>query len=223
MPFAFEEREPSRWTGRYRRTPGKHSVLHVRCDDTVDIISLDGQDTCTCRAEMNPALHRLARAVNRVKRQRTGQAGGSFVINEYGQVICPVADNSFERFYVGDCRGLIAFVDPDGDSFTLDDDEDLEPGDEWKLPYVGTAFNLSRSGHIYFPLREGRDTERIYPPVQDHHLIRALRAVRGGGGFRFRVNPHGIVLTKVQHGPRDWQPKYVGRINYQRWFPRESS
>ncbi len=223
MSFLFQEREPVRWSGRYRRIPGRQPVLHVRRDNSIDIVWEGGDDTCICKACMTPEVRSLARAINRVKRERTGQPGGSFVINEYGQVICPVADGSFERFYVGDCLGAIPFVWPDGDSFTLNDDDDLEPGDDWILPYIGIAFNLSRNNRIYFPLREGYDTECVYPPQQDRQLIQALRAVRGSGGFRFIVNPHGIVLTKVEDDPFIWQPKYVGRIDYERWFPREYS
>ncbi len=223
MSLLFQERQPARWTGRYRRIPGRQSVLHVRWDDTVDLIWEDGPDTCTCLAKMTNDLKRLARAVNKVKMQRTGQPGGSFVINEYGQVICPVADESFERFYVGDCRGAITFIGPDGEPFTLNDDADLESGDDWRLPYVGIAYNLSGNNKIYFPLREGYDTECLYPPHQDQNLIRTLRRIRSYGGLRFIVNPHGIVLTKSEDEPFNWQPKYVGRINYQIWFPKESA
>ncbi|RLI52848.1 MAG: hypothetical protein DRP09_17095 [Candidatus Thorarchaeota archaeon] len=170
---------------------------------------------------MTDPLQQLAQAVNRIKRAQTGQPGGSFVINEYGQVICPVADDSLERFYVGDCEGAIRFIGPDGEVFTLNDDEYLDTGDDWNLPYVGIAYNLSRHDRIYFPLREGYDTECQYPPWPDQRLIYALRCVRPDGGVRFVVNPHGIVLTKVKEDGM-WKPKYVGRIDYQRWFPRES-
>ncbi len=223
MSFSFEERDPSRWTGRYRRIPGPQSVLHVRWDDRVDLIWQDGSDVCTCLAHMTNDLKSLARAVNHVKRQRAGQPGGSFVINEYSQVLCPVADDSFERFHVGDCRGGITFVSPDGEPFALNDDADLKPGDDWNLPYVGIAHNLSRNNRIYFPLKEGYDTECQYPPSQDQHLIHALRRIRRHGGVRFIVNPHGIVLTKSEDEPSNWQPKYVGRIDYHLWFPREDA
>lgn len=223
FPFSFRERGLTQWFGRYRRIPGKQSVLHVRSGDTVDIVWQDDWDKCICVAQTTPGVQSLAQAVNRVKRQRTGESGGSFVINEYGQVICPVADGSSERFYVGDCDGAITFKWPDGDCFTLDDDEGLETGDYWTLPYVGMAFNLSWDDLIYFQLKEGFDTERVYPPQQDQDLIWALRDIRECGGIRFIVNPHGIVLTKVEDDPLCWKPKYVGRINYECWFAKKEA
>lgn len=222
MSFRFYPRQPMPWSGRYRRIPGKPSVLHVRWDDVVDLIWQDGQDSYKCVAEMTTDLERLGKLVNSVKRQRTGQPGGSFAITEYGQVVCPVADDSFERFYIGDCTGTITFLGPDGVPLTLDNDSELRSGDDWELPYVGVAYNLSRKDRIYFPQKDGDDTELLYPRKQDRDLIRALRRVRGNGGFRFIVNPHGIVLTKVKEGPYDWQPKYVGRINYDLWFPKDA-
>jgi hypothetical protein len=172
---------------------------------------------------MTDDLKRLGQAINRVKRQRAGQPGGSFVINEYGQVLCPVNDDSFERFWVGDCRGSITFIGADNELFTLNDDTDLTSGDEWGLPYIGIPHNLSAKNKIYFTFKEGYDTEFLYPPYQDQNLIGALRNIRGPGGCKFIVNPHGIVLTKVEVHPFDWRPKFVGRLNYQKWFPRENA
>ena len=219
--FSFKQRSPVRWTGRYARIPGNSSVLHVRWDGTTQLIWQDAGILCTCEARATPPLERMAQAINRVKLQRTGQPGGSFIINEFGQVLCPVADESFERFYVGDCRGAITFVDPDGNDFTLDDDAGLQPGDDWKLPYLGMPFNLSGRNRIYFQQKNGVESECIYAPVNDQSLIHSLRAVRPYGGVRFIVNPHGIVLTKVNEGHADWNPKYVGRINLAHWFAKE--
>ena len=38
MSFLFQEREPVRWSGRYRRIPGRQPVLHVRRDNSIDIV-----------------------------------------------------------------------------------------------------------------------------------------------------------------------------------------
>jgi len=220
MAFAFHEQEAIEWFGRYRRIEGKQSVFHARVDDTVDILWRDGPNELICTAEMTPDLVKLARAVNRVKRRHTGRAGGAFIINEFGQVVVPVADFSEDRYYVGDCSGAPVFVDPRGFRFGLDDDRRLLPGDLWDRPYVGVPYNLSAPGQIYFPMRWGDDTEYTNPPQQDATLISALRHVRFGEPARFIVNPHGIVLTKANQGGI-WQPIYVGRLNYQLWFAKE--
>jgi len=172
---------------------------------------------------MTNELKHLAKCINQVKRQRAGQPGGAFIINEFGQVICPIADASLDRYYVGDCQGEIAFSGPDGNTFTLNDEADLTPGEDWSLPYLGLPYNLSGDGEIYFQVKDGDDTERVRPPCQDEELIQAIRRIRGWGGVRFLVNPHGIVLTKSEEGAFNWRPKYVGRINYDLWFPREDA
>lgn len=223
MPFKFVRCEPLQWTGRYRRIPGRSSTLHVRWDDKVDLIWQDGVDTITCPAKMTRDLERLAEEINAVKRRSTGQAGGAFAINEYGQVITPVADGSWERYYVGDCVGEMVFIGPDDEEFTLLGDGALKCGDDWDLPYVGIPYNLSWDDKIHFKMTEGTDTEWQYPARQDGNLIRAIRSVRGSGrGVRFVVNPHGLVLTKRESGSFDWQAKYVGRINFECWFPKQN-
>jgi len=220
--FVFQKEQPRPWHGRYRRIPGKESVLHVRWDGQVQLIWRDGLYTWICPAIMTRDVISLGKAVNEVKRRYAGQPGGAFVINEYGQVITPVPDTRPRRFYIGYSSGSIVFIGPSGKRFTLDDDAGLCPGDDWMLPYVGIAYCLSWNNRIYFPMREGIDTECQYPPRQDPNLIRAIRRIRPFGGVRFIVNPHGIVLTKVEVTPSKWQPKYAGRINYQCWFPREN-
>jgi len=220
MAFAFRERAAVEWLGRYRRIEGKQSVFHVRVDNTIDILQRVGFDKSRCVAEMTPALSKLAVAVNRVKLRHTGRAGGAFIINEFGQVISPVADFSEERYYVGDCSGTPVFVDPDGIRFTLDDDSDLQPGDSWDRTYVGVPYNLSKWGRVYFPMKSDIDTEALDPPQHNDDLIVSLRQIRPSGAVRFIVNPHGIVLTKVNQGGV-WQPVYVGRLDYRLWFERE--
>ncbi len=176
MSFKFVKHEAVQWTGRYRRIPGRSSSLHVRWDDKVDLIWQDGIDSITCPAEMTNELERLAEAVNAVKRRFTGQPGGSFVVNEYGQVIAPVADGSWDRYYIGDYTGRIVFTGPEGERFTLAGDDAPECGDDWSLPYIGIPYNLSWDNKIHFKMTEGIDTESLYPPRQDVNLIRAIRS-----------------------------------------------
>src|SRR5438876_1189388 len=73
---------------------------------------------------------------------------------------------------------------------------DLQPGDPWKLPYIGVPYNLHRGGHVYFYREDESGGTTVLPPRQDPQLIQALRTVRPRGPVRFIVNPAGIVLTK---------------------------
>jgi hypothetical protein len=217
----YEAVPPVGWRGRYRRIPGHNSTLYVWSDDTIGCYWQAQSERRKCLALKIPALTDLTLALNHVKRHCAGQPGGSFIINEYGQAICPVKDESFSRYFVGEIKRPIEFVDPDGRSFNLNDDRGLKAGDPWPFPYIGMPYNLSARGRIYFPMRDDVDTECLYPPVQDGQLIARLRAVRGSGGIRFLVNPHGIALTKQADNAGEWTAKYVGRIDYSKWFPKE--
>jgi len=219
MAFRFQQRQPVPWHGRYRRIEGRESVFHVKWDDTIEILWKDGGDEIICPAVMSPSLRKLAKVLNAIKKRHAGCPGGAFIVNEFGQVICPVVTSGL-RYYIGDCSGVPTFMDADGNSFTLNDTHGLRTGDPWKLPYVGIAYNLSNNDRIYFQKKYGSDTEIVSPLRQDRNLIRAIRRVRPYGPVRFIVNLHGIALTKVRKGNR-WQPTYIGRINYSSWFPKE--
>ncbi|HJT76253.1 MAG TPA: hypothetical protein VJ739_03550, partial [Gemmataceae bacterium] len=106
------------------------------------------------------------------------------------------------------------------------DDGQLQPGDPWKLPYVGMPHNLHRGGLVYFYRQDGSGGQSVYPPRQDPQLIRALRTVRPWGPVRFVVNPGGLVLTKCPPDDRRcpeefWQPVYVGSVSPNLWFVKE--
>lgn len=220
--FQFEPIGPRPWLGRYKRPEGEESAYHVGVDHRIEVRWRDGGDNLTCPVEVIPATTRLAQAVNAVKKQKTGQAGGAFVINEFGQVLCPL-QNSRERFLVGLAGGSLRFEDPDKDGVyrCIGDDSDLVCGDEWTLPYIGMQYQLAAGGWIYY-WREGKDragSEK--PPRQDEALLERLRGIRPHGAVRFIVNHHGIVLTKKPINRSTWQAVYVGRIDPKLWFPRE--
>lgn len=219
--FVFRPRTPTTWKGRYARLPGQHYVFRARTDNTIDIVDKQDDVEATCTAVWTQSVVELARAVNEVKRKWTGKAGGSFQINEFGQVLVPLAGEFTERVYVGDCEGAITFQSPDGRRFTLADDHGLQCGDPWPWPYVGMPFSLSKKNNVYFREKSGPDEEAKFPPVQDYELIRRLRRLRPQEGCRFIVNPHGVVLTKVQTPQGQWRPTYAGRINPARWFVKE--
>jgi hypothetical protein len=220
--FEFTPIEPRLWQGRYKRPEGEESAYHVSIDNRIEVRWRDGNDYLTCPVEMTPAASRMAQGVNAVKIQRTSMAGGAFVINEFGQVICPV-QNSRNRFLVGVASGCLRFEDPDrqGVYRCIGDDEGQHSGDVWNLPYLGMQYQLAAGGWIYF-WREGDDRAGSEKPLhQDTTLIGRLRAIRPHGAVRFIVNQHGIVLTKKLVDGSNWKAIYVGRINPHLWFQRE--
>jgi hypothetical protein len=186
----------------------------------------DPPHTASCWAKEEGDIPRLAEAVSRVKEQMTGYGGGGFQINEYGQVIVPIA-TSAARYLVGEVEGRLALVNPLGKPpvFDLWDDRGLRPGSPWDRPYIGIEYHLSRWDQLYF-WRVGAASEaKEVPPTQDKELIDRIRTVRPWGGVKFRVNEYEIVLTKAPPKSVDgpWRPVYVGRIDPGKWFPKEAT
>jgi hypothetical protein len=166
----------------------------------------------------------LAMAVNRGKRLLGGPDGGSFAINEFGQVLVPSSVGGGRAALVGEWDGALEFADPlRGGTFDLAPGKPLVNGDLWELPYLGIPYHLSSRGEIYFWDEDACGGAKRLPPMQDCELIEALRALRPYGPVRFVVGSGGLVLTKVPAVPRwsEWEARYVGRINYARWFAKE--
>jgi hypothetical protein len=167
------------------------------------------------------AVRQFAKAINRVKRKYSGHPGGSFVINEFGQVITPIM-KSRDRYLVGELKGPLYFEDPeeDGKYLTLEGNG-YKCGDRWDLPYLGIQYNLHRDDYIYFWKQKDEEGFREDLEVHDIDLIRSLRKIRKYGPVRFLVNHYGVVLTKKEVSTDDWVPVYVGKINYNKWFEKE--
>ena len=229
--FRFQRIPPRPWSGRYSRVPGDTTALHVKSIDNSPCVVLvwhvDGY-TCICKAVDGPDERTLAAAVTEAKKEMGGTLGGSFQINEYGQVLVPATDGGGQRMLAGRVVGSLRFEDPlKGGTFTLGDDAGLSTGDPWRLPYVGIPHNLSRRNEVYFWREDGVWGEKEQPPRVDPKLVPALRSIRRRGAIRFLVNPEGVILTKKSGTwPRwgsneNWEAVYVGRVSLQAWFEME--
>src|SRR5437870_3033658 len=116
--FKFNSTTSRQWTGRYRRPAGKESAYHVSIKGLIELHWSDGDYELACRGIETPAVKAMANAVNEAKRRHAGQPGGSFVINEFGQVISAI-QNSRQRFLVGEATGILWFEDPRTDNQRL--------------------------------------------------------------------------------------------------------
>jgi len=227
----FQSCQAAPWTGRYGQLLGDGGVFHLRYTDGrlwPIILWQTEMGLATCPAINCAAAVGLANAVSRAKQYMGGEGGGSFLINEYGQVLVPASDGGGLRLLVGRVIGRLLFENPFAHDEPIDLGEDarLESGDAWTLPYVGIPYNLHRAGRIYFYQEDAQGGRTIYPPQQDFELIHAIRKLRPYGPVRIIVNPGGLVLTKVpldgQTLPEDrWQPVFVHAINPNLWFKEE--
>ncbi len=217
----------NRWSGRYSRIVGDTTAFKI--NNTLDygfwpVIYWDNSEgRITCTAKECEEVEKLVASVNKAKMSMTGPIGGSFCINEYGQVIVPSSAGNGYRLLVGEIEGVLLFIDDLGNTIDLSDDYGLETGDDWDKPYIGMRYNLHQSSYIYFYDQEDGST---YPVSQDEELIEKIRKLRRYGPVRFIVNPYGLVLTKVPSGEYsrdhdDWVAVYVGKINKNLWFRKE--
>jgi len=225
----FAVTEPVTWEGRYARVPGEETVFHLVHQNGRKwpvIYWTTDEGTATCAAVACAAAERLAEAVGAAKRVMGGASGGSFAINEFGQVLVPSSQGDGTRMLAGQLKGKLLFENPfDPDSpIDLSDTSGLQPGDPWMLPYIGIPHRLSVRRQIYFWQQNADEGFKVQPDRQDADLISELLAFRGGA-CRFIVNPFGVVLTKRQDFDRDgsWHPHYIGQINLQNWFAQEDT
>lgn len=219
------------WTGRYNRIEGDQSVFHIRWhkDGYWWPVAVRTENFVeeSYWFEQNDAIRRLTKTICAIQLKVNGQEGGSFIINEWGQVIMPSALEWRQRYFVGTLSGEWRLLTPDGESVSLGDARELKCGAPWPLPYVGVPYNLSGGDRIYFQDAAPEGERILYPASEDHDLIRALRRIRRWGPVRFIVNPFGVVLTKRPRRGTDeeaqWEPVYVGRIDFRYWFPKEDA
>ena len=226
---AFVPCDPRIWRGRYNRIPGDASVFHLRyyapwkCFWPVCEWPHNGE-LLLCWFAYSDAVLQMTRMVVQAKQESSGVAGGAFLINEWGQVIVPNANEWRRRYYVGRLQGDWHLVDPWEPSrlLSLKPEPGLQLGQRWNRPYIGIPYRLSKFSKIYFVDRLPGEDRIVHPRIQDERLVAALRRIRKWGPMSFIVNPFGAVIAKrpVQ-GVDDeelWEPVYVGKVDLTKWF-----
>lgn len=228
--FQFQPIGPFLWSGRYNRIPGRTSTFKIKSDSSSEWwpcltwATEEGELDCFS-VSGNYQVSNLVDAVNEAKTLMGGSFGGSFQINEFGQVLVPSQLGGGTVMIVGETQGVLLFENPlNGDYIDLSDTEGLTTGSRWDRPYIGLIYNLSRASKIYY--YDERVQQSHYPEEQDYRLIRAMRALRRTDSIRFLVNMHGLVMAKVPVGEYNefgdtYEPVYIGRINKELWFEKE--
>ncbi|WP_339945895.1 hypothetical protein [Thermodesulfovibrio sp.] len=174
-----------------------------------------------CWATEDRGIKYLTDGVNEGKRFLTPghNGGGSFLINEYKQVIVPSSEGDSRRVIVGQITGDIKFY-LENNILDLKTLKKMEPGILWERPYIGIPYNLSASNRIYFKRDSEDGTEIEYLKNEYAELIKNLRKIRPYGAVRFIVNPYGLVLTKINID-NTWKSVFVQKLDYDKWFPME--
>ncbi len=219
------------WKGPYNRLIGgsywkiSNNKVKLEWNINVDIKII-------LEVEESSEMYKLAEAVNDAKNELGGLGGGAFIINEFKQVIVPSVEGDNRRLIVGEIEGNMRLINPENNRvIDISDDSLLSCGDEWEYPYIGVVYRLSKNNKIYVIKDSEGGNSIVYPEVQDIELINKLRKIRPGWTpVRFIVNPYGIVLTKRKGEISNnddfyneiWDPVYVGRINYHKWFYKET-
>jgi len=230
MSFEFRPCQPNYWEGRYAKIPGNASVFHIqsvsgRWWPTIKMVH-DGERGI-CMALESTAAMQLAKAVNVAKVMMGGSGGGSFLINEFQQVVVPSSNADGSRMKVGVITGKFLFKDPFavGNTIDLSDAGVMQCGDALTIPYLGIPYHLSGRSQIYFYRTHNEGGGAVYPPAQDQELVASLRKVRRTGPVKFIVNPYGLVATKKPindewEPEEEWVPIFIGRVNFNQWFTR---
>ena len=214
---------PKEWSGFYKRIPGTDTAYHVKAARVQCLWKRNRNERVWCDIVESAAADELARAVREAKRFFGYSGGGSFLINEYGQVLVPSPAGDGRQALVGQWTGPLEFVNPwSWEVFDLADDEGYELGHPWSWPYIGVPHCLSKWDELYF--WDEALSEKVIPPRQDPRLIESLRTLRPSGPVRFITMPGGFALTKVPRragGRTLWDTVYVGRLDFDCWFPKE--
>ena len=177
---------------------------------------------------VNEKHKKLVDMVNKVKIATTGSPGGTFYINEYNQVIVPIATNK-TYYLAGEYYVPLQFIFEDnfisGDAIDLKGNP-LSSGDEWVGPHAGIPYILEAGGkdiRYEFEPRPRVKTKvklsKYRPPESVHKICQMLMVHKGFSGGRFYINEFQHIFTPIN--AEEIKYVYVGKIeNLDDWFPK---
>jgi len=151
--------------------------------------------------------------------------GGRILLLPDGHVIKPLQEEweTGKRVVIGKFSGDLLWQLPDGEIFDMNDLSDLSPGDPWPGPNtIGLECIIQWDGSLVckwnIPCSWGSDIISVRLYNQDWILAKGFRLARRGKKFgRVRVIANGIIITNDQLPNGEWQTKYVGKIDTNKW------
>ena len=214
--------------GNCPRNVSKDAKFSVRSGRPSPLIGLTYNTSDDERWYMTSERHpELVAMVNAVKTAHGNPPNGSFYINEYKQVIVPVADSE-DYYLAGGYEKCLRFEFEgktlSGEPIDLTGNP-LSPGDEWVGPHPGVPYVLAAGGNdIYY---RSNPRPNVTKDIKLSKVVGAeiaksiadqIRAVKGFGGGRFYVNECSSMFAPVNDGVA-WQYLFIGTLDLARWFP----
>lgn len=169
----------------------------------------------------------LVKMVNDVKKTHGIAPGGSFYINEYHQVIVPVAGGSRDYYLAGEYHKPLRFEfegrQISGEAINLEG-HPLSPGALWTGPHAGIPYKLAAGGYdIYYTFSPRPDVEKKVKLSAQIGIEKAsiaatpIREIAGTSGGRFYVNEFGCIFKPMATN-YGIEYLYVGQIDLSNWF-----
>lgn len=172
----------------------------------------------------------LVDIVNEVKTTMGEAPNGPFYINEYRQVIVPVADGNY--YYAGDYEARLRF---EFEGKTLSGEavdlrgRRLSPGDTWDGPHPGIPYILKAGGGDVFYRAQPRPnvtkktmlSSEVGPDAARAFANRVM-GVKGFEGGRFYINEWSELFAPVAE-EYELTYIYIGHLdNDEPWYPKPS-
>ncbi len=174
----------------------------------------------------------LVKMVNDVKSEYAGNPGGNFYINEFHQVIVPVANGNGNYYLAGEYPQPLRFEFEDkiisGEAFDLEQ-RLLSPGSDWVGPHAGIPYTLAAGGNdIYFKYSPRPNVEnRCYlseavGKENAKAIASPIKAIKGHMGGVFYVNEFKSIFMPVQEDGV-YRYAFAGQLDMGLWFPKVGS
>lgn len=168
----------------------------------------------------------LVKMVNAVKTSAGQPPNGAFYINEYRQVIVPVAGSS--DYYFAGCYDRPLEFEFEGKHLSGAakdlDGNPIASGDIWVGPRPGVPYKLCAGGndigYSVFPRRGVERRVRLSKEIgrdRAREAASSISRVKGHAGGRFYVNEYLNAFAPLSDD-RDIRYVYCGKIDLNEWF-----
>lgn len=218
--------------GNCPRNVSKDAKYSVRSGKASPLVGLTFCTNDDERWYMTNERHpELVAMVNAVKTAHGNPPNGSFYINEYKQVIVPVADS--DTYYLAGTYDKPLRFEFEGKTLSGEPVDltgnPLSPGNEWVGPHPGVPYILAAGGNdVYYRssprpnVKKDVKLSKLVGAEAAKEVAAQIRSVKGFAGGRFYVNECCSIFAPVKEG-LDWRYLFIGTLDLSLWFPVATS